>query len=151
MATIEEAIYSHLIADAGVSALVSTRVYPLTIPQDIALPAIAYQRISGPRISAHDGPTGLARARIQVTCQASTYTAAKGLAMEVRQALDAFRGSVTTEGDELVEVEASFLANEWDGYETVTGQSTIRVDFMLLYKEDVNADVLGLDGVLVGV
>jgi hypothetical protein len=141
MATIEEAIYSHLIADAGVSALVSTRVYPLTIPQDIALPAIAYQRISGPRIAAHDGPTGLARARIQVTCQASTYTAAKGLAMEVRQALDGFRGSVTTEGDELVEVEASFLANEWDGYETVTGQSTIRVDFMLLYKEATNPSI----------
>ena len=134
MATIEEAIYAHLTGNSGVAALVSTRIYPLTIPQDIALPAIAYQRISGPRIAAHDGPTGVARARIQITCQAPTYAAAKGLAMAVRQALDTFSGEVTVSGNKVM-VEAAMLANEWDGYEVVTGQSTVRVDFQILYKE----------------
>jgi hypothetical protein len=152
MATIEEAIYAHLITDAGVSALASTRIYPQTIPQDIDLPAIAYQRISGPRISAHDGPTGLARARMQLTCQASTYTAAKGLAMAARRALDGYAGIVTTTGNDTVEIEAAFLANEWDGYEVVTGQSTVRVDFMILYAEDFNATILAdADAVLLEV
>jgi hypothetical protein len=142
---IEEALYAHLTANAGVLALVSTRVYPLVIPQDIALPAIAYQRISGPRELAHDGPTGMARARIQITCQAATYTAAKAVAEAVRLALDGFRGPVAANSEVLV-VEIAALANELDGYEFETAATSVRVDYMLLYVEDVSATVLGLDG-----
>lgn len=134
MATIEEAIYSHLIADAGVSALVSSRVYPLTIPQDIALPAIAYQRISGPRTHYHAGPSPVAQGRYQITCQAETYSASKGLANAVRSALDGYSGAVTS-GEESLEIEGAFLVNELDGYEFDTEAETVRLDFLILYQE----------------
>ena len=56
---IEAGLYAHLVGSAGVTALVATRVYPLLVPQDATLPAIAYQRISGPRDHTHDGPSGV--------------------------------------------------------------------------------------------
>jgi len=149
MATIEEAIYAHLIADSGVSALVSTRIYPLMIPQDIALPAIAYQRISGPRQTAHDGPIEIAAGRFQITCQGTSYGSAKDVANAVRQALDGYAGPVVS-GAESVTVEGSFLKNEWDGYEFAGETRVVRLDFMIYYQEDINGAVLGLDGVLVG-
>ena len=75
---IEEALYSKLTGDAGVAALVSTRIYPNVVPQDIALPAVAYQRISTVRDMAHDGPTGVAHARFQFTVSRRARTAAPG-------------------------------------------------------------------------
>lgn len=126
----EEGLYSLLTGDAGVSALVSTRVYPLAVPQQVDLPAVAYQRISGPRLLAHDGPTGLAEARVQVTCHAATYIAAKGLADAVRAAVDGYAG--TTGG---VEFERIGIESEVDGYAETYERATVRLDLTVCYLE----------------
>lgn len=141
---IEEALYAHLVADAGVAALISTRVYPLSIAQDVALPAIAYQRISGPRQRYHSGPSAMAEARIQITCQAAKYTQAKALAKAVRLAMDGYSG--TMGGVSGVLVEFCGVVNELDGYEFETEGETVRVDVMVLYQEADVGDPLELDG-----
>lgn len=143
MATIEEAIYALLTADAGVGQLLSTRIYPQAIPQDAALPAVAYQRISGPRILAHDGPTGMARARIQITVQGTMYSSAKGVAEAIRQALDGYKGPVVV-GSEAVEIEVASLANEIDGYEFETAGEVIRLDFVILYNGESVGSLLSV-------
>lgn len=114
---IHEAVRALLIADSTISGIVSTGIYPLIAPQGSSLPCIVYQRISGPRISAHDGPSGLARPRYQYTCIAATYAAAKALANAVREVLDGYSG--TTNG---VQIETILIENEMDVYNFETDE-----------------------------
>ena len=108
-------------------------VYPLTIPQDQSLPAMAYQRITGPRETAHDGAVGIAEALFQLTCQAQGYDTAKGLANAVREALIGFDGLMG--GESGVTVDGCFVVGELDGYGMVAGVYTVRLDVVIRYRE----------------
>lgn len=130
--TIEEALYYHLVNTAGVSALISTRLYPNVIPEDVAQPAATYQRISSMPILDHGGPSGMETARIQITCRATTYAVAKSVAKAVKTALDGFSGTMGGVGG--VTVEYSHVENEQDGYNMVSGSSTVRLDVIILYQ-----------------
>lgn len=130
---IEAGLYSFLTGEDGVGGLVDTRIYPLTIPQDVSLPAIAYQRVSRTGVLAHSGQTGLAEARIQITCQAAGYDTVKDLARAVRLALDGWQGTMGGTGG--VEVHEARVVNELDGYGMVAGIYTVRLDVMLWYTE----------------
>lgn len=88
---VEQDIYAFLIANSGVAALVGTRIYPLMIPQDADLPAVAYRRIDTPRHYSHDGYSGLARPRFQFDCVGSSYSSARALAAAVRVAFQGWR------------------------------------------------------------
>ena len=71
MPTIEAGLVAYLATVSGVTDLLENRIYPLTAPQEAELPNAAFQRISGPRIPTHGGPSGLAFARIQITVEAA--------------------------------------------------------------------------------
>jgi len=131
---LEEALYAHLSGDADVAALVGDRIYPLLVPQDADLPALAYQRISGVPIYAHDGPPGLARARVQITCLGRSYSEAKDLAARVRAALSGYRGTMGGAGG--VEVGAAFIENHRDELAEAFGPAPVaRLDCLIWYQE----------------
>jgi hypothetical protein len=90
----EHGIIAKLLASGGVTALVSTRVYPGRRPQASALPAIDVASISGAPVYTDQGEAGLATARIEVNCWGATYTSAKQVARAVTAALSAFFGEV---------------------------------------------------------
>jgi hypothetical protein len=99
--TIADDIYSLLTNDAGVSALVSTRVYPMSLPQDGTLPAITYTQVSdNPQVNL-DGENALRANRYQFDCFSTTYTGAHALgealktAMETATAFTSIRESMT--------------------------------------------------------
>lgn len=128
---LEEGLYAYLVADAGVAALIGTRLYPLLVPQDAALPAMAYQRISGPRDHTHDGASGLAMARIQFTAVGSSYSEAKSVMAALRAALDGFSGTM---GE--VTVGAALLQNERDEWAESFDLPVVRQDYMVWYQEE---------------
>lgn len=130
---IEEAIYAHLSTASGTALLASTRGYPLTIPQDVALPAWAYQRVSGERVQAHDGMLAHTTTIIQITCQAETYTAVKSLARAVRQELEAFKGQMG--GDGGVWVHSTAVGGDLDGYGATAGGYTVRMDVTIRFRD----------------
>lgn len=109
MAAMEEALVTRVTSGVAVAALIGTRMYPLVVPQDVALPAIAYQRISSKPIMAHGGPVGLTRARVQLTLVGRSYAEVKELADAVRARLNGLRGTVGG-----VMIEAIILDNEAD-------------------------------------
>lgn len=127
---VKAALYSLLAADAGVKALVDDRIYPLTIPQDKALPAIAYQVITTTRGYNHAGQSSLAGPYFQITIAAASAAAAEGLAAAVRLALSGYAGTVGT-----VVIASIFLENEFDGYSLETAIATVRQDYRITYKE----------------
>ncbi len=81
--TIEEALKTYLQSVAGVSALISTRIYPETLPQEPTLPAIKYDIISIERQHLID----FATVYIQYTSVARTHLGARALSDAVRKAL----------------------------------------------------------------
>jgi hypothetical protein len=81
--TIEEALKTYLQSVAGVSSLVSTRIYPETLPQEPTLPALKYDIISIERQHLID----FATMYIQYTSVATTHLGARALSDAVRKAL----------------------------------------------------------------
>ena len=71
---IDESLYKYLSTYAGLTALISTKVYPLIIPQAVERPAIAYQRISDPPEHAMGTDAAIYHPRYQINCWANTYT-----------------------------------------------------------------------------
>ena len=128
---LEVGLYAKLSGDAGVSALVGTRIYPLLMPQEPTLPAIVYQRISTvPLGQSHQGGNHLNRARMQLACHATTILAAKQLAQAVWRALDGDSGTWSN-----VTVQSCLRANELDGYEPEVEAYRVTADYLIVYEE----------------
>lgn len=124
---IEATLYTRLTTFAGLTALVNTRIYPLICPQGVTYPAVVYQRISTePRESCMVSDAGIARARIQITAWAETFTAAKAIADQVRQALQRW----TTTG-----VQGTFVIGEYDLYDEDALKYGSAIDVQVVYAE----------------
>jgi len=134
VAVIEDALVALLRADATVSGLVGSRIYPIVAPAEATLPALVYQRISGPRVMTHDGPSGLAHPRFQFRAVARHYSEAKGLVNALRSALDGYHG--TTSG---VTIDEIAIDNEIDAFypsdDEAADSYEILVDFIVWHHE----------------
>jgi len=133
MAEIEEVLRWRLNTYSGTSALLSGRIYPMQLPQGTASASATYQKISGPRDHTHQGPTGLASPRYQITAWSKQYSEAKAVAKQVRLALDGWFGSALGHV-----VSAVQLENEYDIYnpETLVEFYSVPVDFIVWHHEE---------------
>jgi hypothetical protein len=126
MMTLEQALFSYLGNYAGLKALVSTRIYPIIMPQNPTLPAVTYQKISGVVDYVMDG-TSIKRPRIQVDAWAKSYGAVRGVAEQVKAALDRYTGTMGGTGG--VEIIGTWIENETDLFEPDTGLYRVSLDF----------------------
>lgn len=120
--SIEQDLYYKLKNNANVSGVVSSRIYPMQLPQGWTLPALTYQRISTPRATILSGPSGRARPRFQIDCWADNYETIKDLATKVRGCLDGFKGDINTEsnvGGIILESERDILEDEINVYRVI--------------------------------
>lgn len=127
---IEEAINSRLAGYAGLSALVSTRIYPVIAAQGATPPYVVHSRISGVRESAMGADTGVARARVQVSSYGLTYSSAKNVAKQSRLALQRYSGTIGAD-----EILAIFVENDIDLYEEDTRLFHVASDYLVFYRE----------------
>ena len=137
--TIEQALRQFIVDDPAISALIGTRFYSMTVPQKAQTPYGRYQRVSSPRVSSHDGPTGLAHPRFQidwVTTSEAVSVDAYGKVVEIaivaRRVLDGFRGMMNT-----VRVHLIALEDERDLFDSdskLTGRSQ---DYVIWHQEEV--------------
>ena len=130
MATIEEAVVVRMGGDAGLTALIGTRLFPLRVPQDADMPAIAYQKISSPKTHSHSGSSHLAQSRIQFTCEADDYATAKAVANAVRDCWDGFAGTVDG-----VRIDSALVQDDRDGWSEEHAAPVVRVDVMVWHYE----------------
>lgn len=127
---IEDALYSHLSGHAGLTALVSARIYPMVLPQNPSYPAVTYKKISGPRETSKAGPSGTVRARMQIDCWAESYAAAKQVAKQVRLAMATFSGLIAD-----VTINKTTQQNDLDVYEPEDSVYHDSLDFIVRHKE----------------
>ena len=117
---IEAAIRSILINDATVKAI-TTRCYPVTIPQSPTYPLILYTKITGMRDHHLQGPSGHAHPRLQIESWSKSYSEAKTLAAAIRKALDGYSGTAsgTVIRSCLIESERDIYESEIEVYRIV--------------------------------
>jgi hypothetical protein len=88
--TIEEGYYSYLTSVSAITALVSTRVFPLFVPQSLAgasqdsrFPCLVYRSQLQVRGKSNAGTNGLNKTRIETHCWSTTDALAGALATTV--------------------------------------------------------------------
>lgn len=107
---IGKAIYSILSNDAGVTALVGTKIYPDIIPLGTAYPATVYSVVSTTPTNVKDGASTLDATVVQVDIYSDDYSEAQSIASAIRTALDTYSGTVAT-----VKVDSCRFAGESTG------------------------------------
>jgi hypothetical protein len=87
MINIENIVYSILSTDATVSAAFGTRIYPVIVPFDSVLPAIAY-RISGVEpYETQSSASNMTKYSIQISVFSLTYSGLYALSTAVESAM----------------------------------------------------------------
>jgi hypothetical protein len=130
MARVEAALYSILSGTAAVTAQVSTRIYPSFLPQDTALPALTYFRVSTIREEAMNTDPGRATARFQVSVWTTSAYSAGTIADIVRSAL---HRNIGTYGG--VTITDLAIENEVATYDFDTEEHQVAMDFLIQHVE----------------
>ena len=122
----EADIYNAL--STGVPAL-GSRIYPLKLPQNVAYPAVVYQRISAPRLSAFGRDVTAVQATIQVDVyghEGKGYGEFADVADAVRMALQRYSGGTILD---------TYIDAERDDYEENTKLFRKSFDIRPWYRE----------------
>lgn len=121
MTTEREMLRIQVLNQPGVTALIGARLFPQTLPQGAAMPAVTLTRISRVGDQGQTGP-GLPVTRWQFDCWGATQAEADAVAEALIGALDARRDVVPG---------VSFVENDVDGYEPTTTRWRRIVDVMI--------------------
>ena len=129
---IEKAIFHRLSNASSITSLTSTRIYNQDLPQETAMPAIVFSRVSTYRGDvAHSGAMGLAEAIIQISIYTEAFSSARSLSEEVRKLFHVYKG--TNNG---VQVLLSKVIEERDlPYESQLGVYHVAMDIQVKFRE----------------
>ena len=130
---IEQALYTYLSTYAGLTALIGTRIYPNTIPQNGTLPAVAYTKVSGYRYHSLGGDTGEASPVYQFSVFGSSYSSVKAVTEKIRDALQNYTGLMG--GASGVTVKAVLMMSQSDGYDQDVNEYYDITEYQIFYKE----------------
>lgn len=120
-----------VLTNAAVAARVSSRMYPVELPQGVTYPCLRYVRISGGPEHTIAGRSTLQHMRLQIDCFASDYYAdAKALADDVISCLDGYSGTVTGGT-----IKGALLLDEADESMPEMKLYRVRLDFSVWFSE----------------
>jgi len=140
---IRPALFAYLMADAGISAAVEgavilqnggSRIFPMRLPAGIKKDSIVYTRVSGEGDHHMEGPSGLARVRMQIDAWSKTIPGAVSLANLVKERIDGFRG-VMGSGAAAVTIQGIFFESEREDYDDVAELNRVSRDYFIVYEE----------------
>jgi len=131
---IEQGLMTFLLAQSGITDLVGQRIHFVQAPQDVESPYLVISKISGVREHSHDGSSGLAHPRFQLSAFADTYGAAKAIIAAVQAVLQGYSGTMGGAGG--VAVNGAFYEDEndldpGDG----TGLFGVAADYIIWHSE----------------
>lgn len=139
---IQEGLYAVLAANSGVSSLVSTRIYPVNVPQAdytdaTKFPCVVYKIDGKQRQVRFAGTDSLVSANLSVDCYAKTYAQAQAVAAAVRSALVDYSGVMTGNGSpqSTNTVQSIFIDSESDAIAPEPGLYVVMQDYTLWYDE----------------
>lgn len=134
--TLVEGLRAYLVATAGVTAVVSTRVRATQADENDTPPYVLLFLVSDPSRYAMSGEAGLAHARVQVDCIGATPKSALDVSEAVNTAMSGYRGamsSVSVRRCHKIDRSGPDLFGPTDGSQR--GRYRVRIDYMIDYHE----------------
>jgi hypothetical protein len=133
--SVKGGLVAHLKADAGVAAIVGTKVYPIPLPQGKNPPYLLYQRKDTEHVRDLSGASGLRRAEFQLDAYSTDSAQVETLAEAVRSSLDNWSGTWagTVVKHVMVDRMADDVAADTDGGEDVLHR--IIIDIIVWHVE----------------
>lgn len=130
MAELEAAIYTRLAAYGNLTALTSTRFYPVIVPQNPTYPLVTYQRTDGPREHCISEDSNAVCPTLQIDSWGKTYASAKAVATQVRAALQRW-----DDASALPVVLDCLLESDEDNYEPDAGVFRVSQTWEIWHRE----------------
>lgn len=115
---IESGIVALISDDAGIVALIGTRVYAVLVPETVTYPCLSYQVVSSVSNYTIDRKE-FGQKRIQFDCWANRYSDAEAVKQALRNVLDMYSGTLT-DGTRVL---GTFREVEIDFFEANSGVS----------------------------
>ena len=112
----EAVLRSALIANATVSGLVGSRIYPVLAPASASLPFVTWRRSGIEREQTLGNPMGVPRVTVEFSIFGTTYNQARELADAMRLVLDGYGGTADN-----TQVRQTALENEVDDFVSLQG------------------------------
>lgn len=132
---IEQGLTARLLADATVSSLIETRIYPVMLPETLldpnteTPPSVSYRRISDVPSYMLNGARLMSKTRIEYNAWASQYGDAKAVAAAIQASLEGFSGQL---GDVAVQfIEAGGVNT--DGFDPDSRLYRVSTDFLIIH------------------
>lgn len=130
MSDVAAALHSHLTTYSGLAALVSTRVYPVQLPDTPTLPAVTYQRIDTLSVQHRSSQRArFSRPRFQIDGWATSYKIAAAVREQIKAAMGEFRRSSDPR------VDTALLKDDRDIRESSPGRWRCSMDYYI-WSED---------------
>jgi hypothetical protein len=131
----ESVLRAALVADATVSGLIGTKVFPLITPPETAMPYVVWRRAGITRDQTLSAPMGVPTVTVEYQIAGATYESARTVADAMRAVLDGYGGTAdnTTvrqtylddESDELVSLEGGPMPDTF----------VVRQSYKILWQE----------------
>ncbi|KQZ00900.1 hypothetical protein ASD45_08535 [Pseudolabrys sp. Root1462] len=133
---IRPALRAFLLADSVISTAVGgARVYPTKMAQGVTAESLVYNLISEVGDVHTEGPDGLCSARIQVDAYATTADAAMALALQVKDRLFGYRGTMGSGGN-AVTVQGVFLGGTGrTEFDDIAQMHRVSRDFLVGFED----------------
>ena len=112
----EAVLRTALVGNTSVTAIVSSRIYPVLAPASAALPFVTWRRSAITREQTLGPPMGVPRVSVEYSIYATTYEQARDTADAMRRVLDGYGGTADN-----TEVKQTSLENESDDFVTLAG------------------------------
>ncbi len=127
--SLEADIRTYMKTRTAINDIVGSRIYFAKLPQNATFPLLVSNRISTTRNYSHSGDSNLTPARVQYSCYAETWAAAKDLAEQVVSEMSGFSGTAGS-----TTVYSTFVENELDLTDPESKLYFIPVDLMITYN-----------------
>lgn len=125
--SIEAGIYSLLTADATLSALVGTRIYPVFIPESAETPCLSYQLVSS-SVDLNLDRTVVREKRIQFDAFAPTYAVVKQIQTALADILEGYSGTLS-DGSTVIDCSPGVSLDDWE----VSRDYRVTAEYVFLY------------------
>jgi hypothetical protein len=135
MSDIDAALIYELKHNAGVAALVGTRIFSVDLDQGAQMPAITVQRVDSPRqVFEHGNPSAFPKAKYQIGSWSGTFAGAVALAAMIAAALNGEDGVWGTGAIE-TDIQNCQVVDQRDFKDPTSVLYNRQTDVSILFKE----------------
>ncbi len=138
LADIRPGLRSLLLANANIVAAVSSRIYPVLLPQGVVDDSIVYNRITENESAHYVGPTGLILMRMQIDALSQSADGASALADLIKQHITGFSGIISygsNSPQSYVWVQGIFMLSGDEEYFNDTAMYRRRRDYNIVFGD----------------